>query len=152
MRLLHWFQERFGFTRTELITVLVLSATFLAGAALKLWMPRVSAQRVSQSFSYAALDSQFIALSKPRADSAAAPHKTEGRKPKGQPASHAVDPNSATAAELQLLPGIGPAIAERIVAYRKEHGKFTSIDALGEVKGIGPRILERIRPYLSLQR
>jgi competence protein ComEA len=151
MRLLLFFKEKFGFTRTELIAVLVLSTTFLVGAALKLWMPHASTRSVHQSFSYAALDSQFLALSGARPDSTPAPGRTTERKPKGTPASHGICVNTATATELQQLPGIGPAIAARIVAYRKEHGKFHSIDEVGDVKGIGPRILERIRPFLALQ-
>lgn len=59
--------------------------------------------------------------------------------------------NQATAEELQDLPGIGPALAERIVAYRKEHGPFKSIEQLAEVKGIGQRKLETFRDRLTLK-
>jgi competence protein ComEA len=53
--------------------------------------------------------------------------------------------NTATATEFQALPGIGPVLAARIIAYREEHGPFTSIDDLTKVKGIGPKLMERIR-------
>ena len=56
--------------------------------------------------------------------------------------------NVMTAAELEALPGIGPALAARIVAYRESHGDFADIGALGSVPGIGPAILERLRPLL----
>ena len=56
--------------------------------------------------------------------------------------------NEATVADLTELPGIGPALAERIVAYRQAHGDFVDMDALGEVPGIGPALQEKIRPYL----
>ena len=59
-----------------------------------------------------------------------------------------INPNRADAQELQLLPGIGPALAERIVAYRREHGDFDSLEALDQVKGIGPKTLQNIRYYL----
>lgn len=63
------------------------------------------------------------------------------------PASSApVNLNTASATELQTLPGIGPAIASRIVAWRAEHGSFASVDELRKVPGIGPKKLEQIRP------
>lgn len=56
--------------------------------------------------------------------------------------------NSADSASLIALPGIGPALAGRIVAYRARHGFFGTIDDLTKVKGIGPAKLDRLRPYL----
>jgi len=62
-----------------------------------------------------------------------------------------LDINTATAAQLDdLLPGIGPEKARRIVAWRAANGPFQTIDQLLEVSGIGPKTLERIRPYLQL--
>jgi competence protein ComEA len=58
--------------------------------------------------------------------------------------------NSATATELNKLPGIGPAIAERILSYRAEKGKFTEIGQLLEIKGIGEKKLALIRPHVTL--
>ncbi|GAB6096578.1 hypothetical protein JCM14469_28310 [Desulfatiferula olefinivorans] len=60
------------------------------------------------------------------------------------PTSVKVDINTADAAMLCTLPGIGPDIAERIVAYRAEHGPFTSADQLEQVKGVGQKKLARI--------
>jgi len=53
-----------------------------------------------------------------------------------------VDVNRADAEELTALPGIGPALATRIVAYREEHGPFTSVDDLERVQGIGPQTVK----------
>jgi competence protein ComEA len=58
--------------------------------------------------------------------------------------------NSATAEQLDALDGIGPSLAQRIVAYRDAHGGFGSIDELDEVSGIGPVRLESLRPRLAL--
>lgn len=58
--------------------------------------------------------------------------------------------NSATVDQLDDLPGIGPALAQRILAYREAHGPFTAIDQLGDVSGIGPAKLEQLRPLLTL--
>jgi competence ComEA-like helix-hairpin-helix protein len=53
--------------------------------------------------------------------------------------------NSATAADLDRLDGIGPVLASRIIAYRSEHGRFASVDELDNVPGIGPKRLVAIR-------
>lgn len=57
----------------------------------------------------------------------------------------AVDVNTASATELEELPGVGPAIAAAIVAHRDEHGPFTSVDGLLDVQGIGEAKLEQLR-------
>lgn len=59
--------------------------------------------------------------------------------------------NSATEAEFERLPGIGPKLAERIVAYRNRQGRFTSLEDLLEIKGMGRKLYGRILPYLRLQ-
>src|SRR5262245_23308301 len=56
-----------------------------------------------------------------------------------------IDLNSATAEQLDALPGIGPVTAEKIVAYRQEHGPFTSVDDLDAIPGIGPSRIENLR-------
>lgn len=56
-----------------------------------------------------------------------------------------VDINTADAATLQNLPGIGPALAERILTHRDQHGPFTAVDDLMAVSGIGPATLTRLR-------
>ena len=69
---------------------------------------------------------------------------------KPTPASQGVvNLNTASAPQLQLLPGIGPAKAERIAAYRDKH-KFRSVGELVRVKGIGRRTLQKLQPYLTL--
>jgi competence protein ComEA len=61
-----------------------------------------------------------------------------------------LDLNAATASALDQLPGVGPVLAGRIVAWRLAHGRFTSVDELGEVDGIGPKALERLRPLVRV--
>lgn len=58
--------------------------------------------------------------------------------------------NIATAAELETLPGIGPALAQAIIDYREENGPFTSIEQLDEVPGIGPAKLDGIRDQIVI--
>jgi competence protein ComEA len=59
--------------------------------------------------------------------------------------------NRMTAAELEALPGIGAALAGRIVSYRESHGGFADIGALRAVPGIGPALLARLRPLLDVR-
>lgn len=61
-----------------------------------------------------------------------------------------VDINTASAEQLQELPGVGPAIAQRIIDHRETNGPFTSVDDLVEVSGIGPKTLEKIRDRASV--
>ena len=63
-----------------------------------------------------------------------------------------VNLNSATVAELRQLPGIGPVTADRIVAYREQHGPFGAPEDLIQVSGIGPRTLERLAPLVTVRR
>lgn len=58
--------------------------------------------------------------------------------------------NTADASQLDLLPGVGPATAAKIIEYRQAHGGFRSIDELEQVKGIGPKKLAKMRPFLKL--
>lgn len=59
--------------------------------------------------------------------------------------SAAVNINAATAQELEALPGIGPVLAGRIIAYRARHGPFRRLEDLLQVQGIGPGLLRRLR-------
>jgi competence protein ComEA len=89
------------------------------------------------------IDGQQIAVGVPGA--AAPPAGGSGA---GAPGA-LLDLNSATAADLDALPGIGPVLAQRIVDHRTAHGPFTSVDQLDDVSGIGPAIyadlVQRVR-------
>lgn len=60
-----------------------------------------------------------------------------------------IDVNRADVTALTRLPRIGPALAQRIVAWRERHGPFGSLTALDSVSGIGVKLVEAIRPYVS---
>lgn len=82
----------------------------------------------------------------------AQPHPARTLTPAGsaQKGSTPVNINTATAEELQTLPRIGPAMAQRIIAWREAHGGFRSVDELDAVPGIGPSMLENLRPLVTV--
>ncbi len=61
-----------------------------------------------------------------------------------------VNINTATAAELMELPGVGAKKAEAILNYRNQHGPFKRVNDLDHVKGIGAKMLAKMKPYVSL--
>lgn len=71
---------------------------------------------------------------------ASAPDSGDGR----------VDLNTASAMELEALPGIGPVLAQRIVQWREDNGTFTDVEVLGEVSGIGEALMDQLRPLVSV--
>ena len=64
--------------------------------------------------------------------------------------SGVVNINSADAAQLSLLPRVGAKAAERIIAYRTEHGPFKKTSDLMQVKGFGAKTYERVAPYITV--
>lgn len=73
----------------------------------------------------------------------------EGERPDSLLPDEVIDLNAADTYDLDQLPGIGPAKAEAILAYREEHGPFQSVDDLLSVSGIGEVTLENLRPYVT---
>lgn len=62
-----------------------------------------------------------------------------------------LDPNSAPADSLELIPGIGSVLADRIITYREQQSFEEPVD-LTNIKGIGPHLYERIKPYIRINR
>ena len=69
---------------------------------------------------------------------------------KKKPPTHPINFNSASAAKLQQVPGIGPSTADKILQMRKSYGAFKSVDDLLAIKGIGPKRLDKMRKYLTV--
>jgi len=80
----------------------------------------------------------------PAAPLAGAPSKAPGL-------THRININKAQQAELELLPGVGPAMAKQIMDYRALHGPFKTIADLDKVKGIGPKKLAKIAPLVTVE-
>lgn len=75
---------------------------------------------------------------------------TQGLCAKKKPPTHPVNLNTASSAELQQVPGIGPSTAEKILQARKSYGAFKSVDDLQAIRGIGPKRLDKMRKYLTV--
>jgi competence protein ComEA len=71
-------------------------------------------------------------------------------KPSAATPTVSVDINSASADELASIPGIGQALASRIVEMRDKEGPFRKVEDLLKVKGIGEKSLEKLRPYVKI--
>jgi competence protein ComEA len=73
-----------------------------------------------------------------------------GADPRSSGGTSRISLNSADAQQLQQLPGVGPVIAERIVAWRTANGPFRSVAELGEVSGVGPAMIARIEDQVGM--
>jgi competence protein ComEA len=80
-----------------------------------------------------------------------APVAVANQTPQTEPATAGpLNINTASADELDELPGIGEVIAERIVAYRETNGAFSSVEELAEVSGISERMVDELRPMITV--
>ena len=117
----------------------------LSGASVRVWKANAQPPVVPS----AALERQLT-----RVDSARnAPKPTRrGAKPARDTAparAGPIDLDAASAGEIEELPGIGPALAARIVSHRDSVGSFGSLDAVCEVRGIGKAMANRLRPLVT---
>ncbi|GIV10127.1 MAG: hypothetical protein KatS3mg019_2218 [Fimbriimonadales bacterium] len=85
------------------------------------------------------------AISPPSASNAPRPEKSV------PVARFPIDLNTASAEQLEAIPGIGPVLAQRIVDHRRANGRFNSVDELLEVSGIGQKRLENMRSYVTVK-
>ena len=83
---------------------------------------------------------------------AAAPAETAAEEPAAQTPSEEtpIDLNTATQAQLELLPGVGPELAKRIIAYREEYGRFVAKEQLMDVEGIGEKRYASLEPLITV--
>jgi comEA protein len=154
----------FNFTPTEKRAVITLVVVICGAGIIQLFRPLVVR---SSFYDYAPADTIFQRISRKGPDINYDPGATHnnGSGPsrsavkslssaavhndKKPPEPGSVDINRASAGELERLPHIGPALAQRIVAYRNRQGRFKSLQDLKRVKGLGEKTIRVIAPYLQ---
>jgi competence ComEA-like helix-hairpin-helix protein len=136
--------DRLLLTHTERNVILFLAITLLAGAGIRLYQTAFSS---APQVDYSASDSTFATLSAVPEDSIAVITNS------GSPVekSDKLNINTATKEQLLDLPGIGEVTADRIVKYRSETGRFTTINDLRAIKGMSKKKIEHIRSLITTQ-
>ncbi|WP_258723717.1 ComEA family DNA-binding protein [Cellulomonas sp. NS3] len=109
--------------------------------------PSSSADLAALNLARVLVDGEQVAVS---AVGEAAPAAPAGPATDAAGSAGPLDLNTADVTALDALPGIGPVLAGRILAWREEHGRFRSLDELAEVEGIGPALLERLAPAVRV--
>lgn len=153
MRRLESLLQQYGFTRNEVRALVFLGGTFIAGLLLR-WFALSPPSSVP--ILPATREDSTLALFAPAQPSPALRETLMGVGPGAASARGGgrirfpVDINRAGRTELMALPGIGESYAARILALRRELGRFRRPDDLLLVRGIGPRTFERLRPLITL--
>ncbi|MDP2207877.1 MAG: helix-hairpin-helix domain-containing protein [Bacteroidota bacterium] len=157
MNILEWINKKIGFTKNELRVIIFLAAAFVIGAGIKIYKANTNEQP-GRTFDYSESDAQFQSLSQntylsqgeniPINENAPPPSQQK----KSLPKEKSINLNKADKTELMKLPGIGVTTADAIIKYREENNGFDDINQLLKVKGIGKKKLEKIAPYLTLEK
>jgi len=134
---LYRLQQRLSITRQEGLAILTLAVLFLLGLTVRHFqqqqIPPVAADSLVAT---PATDSTVPSPASPR--------------PQRPSAEHPINVNTAPPEALDGLPGIGPALSERIVTYRSTQRPFQRVDELERVRGIGPKTLATLRPMVRV--
>ncbi|WP_103021386.1 ComEA family DNA-binding protein [Salinibacter altiplanensis] len=134
---LYRLQQRLSITRQEGLAILTLAVLFLLGLTVR--------HLQNQQVPPVAADSL---VAKPPTDTTGASSATSGPPPPS--AEHPINVNTASSEALEALPGIGPALSERIVTYRSTQRPFQRVAELRRVGGIGPETLATLRPMVQV--
>jgi comEA protein len=142
-------QEKFGFSKNEIIVVLLLCLAFLIGVGIQ-WFKKSASSDQDQQFDYREIEKEFLELSRRDSLERATRQDSTREEKRKTLAPRSININTATKEELLLLPGIGEQYADRIILSREDSGKFQMIEEIMRVRGIGKKTLEKIRPYITV--
>ena len=161
--------RKFGFTKQDLFIIAFLLITFIAGLVIKL-----SGWQGSKEFDYSSSDQKFesqlkdafkelpqsnlnaeqnekLSLIKNLSDSLTAEKEIKNNEELKQKFEKKININLAYSADLQRLPGIGEVMADRIIEFREQKGKFDRIEDIMLVKGIGIKKFEKIKELITVE-
>lgn len=99
----------------------------------------------------AAASSQVQPTQEPTGETIPVEADTSSEGPQEVLVEKSVNLNTATLEELDLLPGVGPAIAQRIIDYREQNSGFYDIEEIMEVSGIGEKTFAKLEPYITVE-
>ena len=99
----------------------------------------------------AAASSQVQPTQEPTGETIPVEEDTSSEGPQEVLVEKSVNLNTATLEELDLLPGVGPAIAQRIIDYREQNSGFYDIEEIMEVSGIGEKTFAKLEPYITVE-
>jgi comEA protein len=127
--------QMFSFTPQETKALIFLLAALLVGSGITLY------KRTHFKFAPELIMEKRELEAKPQAQAFSNEEQEEIK----------INLNLATAAELQLLPGVGPTLSKRIVEYRENSGRFEKIEDLMRVQGIGLKTFEQVRDKITVE-
>ncbi len=140
----------FNFSKNEIKIIFFLTITLIIGTAIKVFKSNFSDS--SLPYDYSKSDSIFFSTSNVELPKANANNNNLSvQSSKFILKEKSLNINNATKSDLVKLPGIGEVLAENIIKYREENGKFDDINQLLKVKGIGKKKLEKIKPYIFIE-
>jgi competence ComEA-like helix-hairpin-helix protein len=117
----------------------------ISGSGVRLWRSTAQSAHANQD---AALSRQIVRVDSARA--AGVRRRSQRREVvQATGPTTPIDVDRASAEEIERLPGIGPALAQRIVTNRDSLGTFGALDALCDVRGVGPALTKRLRPLVT---
>ncbi|GAB4318964.1 MAG: hypothetical protein Kow0074_08490 [Candidatus Zixiibacteriota bacterium] len=133
----------YGFHRRELIAIVVLSAVVIAVSVVQLWRQKQTTDGRQWTVHDVYVDTLLLSR-----DDAGTVEQTSPDRTRRAPELTTIDINTADERELQRVPGIGPALAQRIIVSRTVDGPFESIADLQRVHGIGTKTAARVAPWI----